>query len=99
MSNIIKCSGMPTNQSFAEWKQKLIDEFGEANISYREVGKNGWDRLNIVDDNPAFEHHKGPHWTDAAPRLNNPLVGSGKLLGTYYHNDEIGKQFFSIQTQ
>ena len=79
-----------------EWKQTIENKFGSENVSYREVGANGWDNLNVVDGKPTYAHRSGPHWIDAVPCGTNPLCGLGRLLGTYYYGVG-GKFFFKVE--
>lgn len=96
MRKIIKLSGNPIQQSFDQWKRNLIVEFGAENIEYQEVGADGWDQLQMEAGEPSTVHHKGPHWVHAVPCGDNPLVSSGKLLGTYYHDKQVGKYFYGL---
>lgn len=98
MADIIRLEGDIVTQSFEEWQQQINDDFGVKNVYYREVGESGWSTLNVIDGKPILVPHKGgPHWVDAVPTKQNPLVRSGKLLGTYYKNLGNGKRFFSVQ--
>lgn len=87
--------GLVEVSPYQQWKQVIEDKFGANNVTYREVGANGWDRLNIVNGIPTMIHHTGPHWTDAIPCCDNPLCGLGKLLGMFNHNNDIGTYYFS----
>lgn len=96
MRKVIKLSGNPIQQSFDQWKRNLIVEFGAENIEYNEVGADGWDQLQMVAGEPSTVHNENLHWVDAIPCNNNPLAESSKLLGTYYHNNQIGKYFYGL---
>jgi hypothetical protein len=97
MSTVIKLPDGSIIQSYEDWQQSIISDFGIKNVDFRSVGANGWDRLEIVEGKPTLVHHKGHHWVDAVPCNINPMKNSGKLLGTYSHNCLTGKQFFSIK--